>query len=202
MRYVSIDIETTGLDPQACQILEFGAVIDDLTGLDAEPTPVEKLPTFHAYIDNRHVTGGLGCLVNLPYVYGDPYALSMHPKILRRIATHEEGFTYLETKELPIEFMEWCRLHDIDEVIPAGKNYGPFDHQFLKLLPGWAEEVNMTHRSIDPSMLWITPEDEVPPSLSVCLERAGYDPNVAHTAVEDALDVVRVVREGLRRQWK
>ncbi len=30
MRYVSIDIETLGLDPTCCDIVEFGAVIDDL----------------------------------------------------------------------------------------------------------------------------------------------------------------------------
>ena len=44
MIYVSIDIETTGVDPKIHDIVEFGAVIDDL----ANPQPLDKLPRFHA----------------------------------------------------------------------------------------------------------------------------------------------------------
>jgi DNA polymerase III epsilon subunit-like protein len=29
MKYVSIDLETTGLDEEKCQILEFGAAFED-----------------------------------------------------------------------------------------------------------------------------------------------------------------------------
>jgi len=43
------------------------------------------------------------------------------------------------------------------------------------------------------------PDDEVPPSLNLCLERAGFESEVQHTALEDALDVVKVVRAGMDR---
>ena len=50
--YVSIDIETTGLDPETCQTLEIGAVFDNWT------LPIRELPTFHCYVvhqaDHRH----------------------------------------------------------------------------------------------------------------------------------------------------
>ena len=45
MKYVSIDIETTGLHEDECDIIEFGAVIDDLRVM----APISKLPVFHCY---------------------------------------------------------------------------------------------------------------------------------------------------------
>ena len=79
MRLVSIDLETTGLDPRCCDIIEFGAVAFDS---DKPDIPVEELPTFHAYI------------VRAVY-QGEPFALGMHAAIFKRIADREPGFTYL-----------------------------------------------------------------------------------------------------------
>ena len=50
-KYVSLDIETTGLNPENCQVLEIGAVIDDGT------TPIEECPTFHCYVDHGLILG-------------------------------------------------------------------------------------------------------------------------------------------------
>jgi hypothetical protein len=46
-RYLSIDIETTGLDPETCQVIEFSAVIDTIR---PDAGPVDELPSFHAYL--------------------------------------------------------------------------------------------------------------------------------------------------------
>ena len=86
--YVSIDIETTGLNPDNCQVLEIGAIIDH--GV----TPIEDCPTFHGYVDH-----GL--------ILGEPFAISMHATILRRIATHEEGYTYLQPSEVATCFSDF-----------------------------------------------------------------------------------------------
>ena len=94
-KYVSIDIETTGLNPENCQVLEIGAVIDDGT------TPIEDCPTFHCYVDH-----GL--------ILGEPFAVSMHPTILRRIATHEEGYTYLQPWEVATCFRDFLKEHGLD----------------------------------------------------------------------------------------
>ena len=51
MPYVSIDIETTGLDPETCQILEIGAVFDNWT------LPIRDLPTFHCYVVHKQIVG-------------------------------------------------------------------------------------------------------------------------------------------------
>ena len=40
MKYISIDLETTGLSSETCEVIEFGAVLDDLTTLQ----PIESLP--------------------------------------------------------------------------------------------------------------------------------------------------------------
>jgi len=46
MKYVSIDIEATGLDHTYCQMIEFGAVLDDLR----HQRPLDELPQFHCYV--------------------------------------------------------------------------------------------------------------------------------------------------------
>ena len=64
--YVSIDIETSGIDPKTCEIIEFAAVLDDLSC--AHPPSVDRLPSFHCYLAKDSYTG-------------EPYALSMHSTI-------------------------------------------------------------------------------------------------------------------------
>ena len=49
MRYISIDIETTGLDAETNQILSIGAVVEDTNNL----VPFDELPKFHAVIKRK-----------------------------------------------------------------------------------------------------------------------------------------------------
>jgi DNA polymerase III alpha subunit (gram-positive type) len=187
--YVSIDIETTGLDEDLCMVLEVGAVIDDWT------SPVEDLPTFRCYVDNGD------------QIQGSPYALSMHPKILRYIATDgtsgeegEEPIDILEPDCIAGLFRVWLESNGIHpdkrHITPAGKNFSSFDRQFLKKLPNWIEHVKMQHRAIDPGNLFWNPivDTHGLPDTKTCMERAGIPGEVAHTAVEDAIVVVRLVR--------
>jgi oligoribonuclease len=193
MKYISIDVETTGLNPLYHQILEFGAVIDALPErVGGAFVPIDQLPKFHAYVKHSMVSGSA-------------FALSMHPKILRKIADQkdeeDEDAIFVEPRELPIVFMEWCQSYNIDKITPLGKNFGIFDAQFLKRLPDWENQVKMGHRCLDPAMYWISPNDDVPPDLSTCLKRAGFDSAVKHNAVCDALDTILVFREGIKRMW-
>jgi len=164
MTYVSVDIETTGLNPENCQVLEIGAVIDD--GV----TPIEDCPTFHCYVDH-----GL--------ILGEPFAVSMHPTILRRIATHEEGYTYLRPWEVASRFHDFLKEHGLDpeneKIVVAGKNYASFD--------------------ADPAALYWQPEIDGMelPNTKTCMERAGIGGDVAHIAVEDARVVVRLIRRAI-----
>lgn len=184
-RYVSIDIETLGLDSDYSDTIELGAVIDDLT------SDISDLPRFHAYVtlpDNKY--------------RGEAYAMSMHSTILRRIATREQGYTYIPFDMIGEEFEAWL-LTDHgpwpkNKAVVAGKNFAGFDLQFLKQLPGFNTDM-FHYRSLDPGSMFFDPKiDEVPPGLEICLQRAGLNTPVNHTAVEDALDVIRCIRYKVR----
>jgi hypothetical protein len=178
--YISIDTETTGLDPENCQVIEFGAVIDNWE------SPIDRLPTFRCYIDHG-------------IFRGEPYAMSMHPKIFRAIATRQTEVEIISPCELVSVFTEWLRANQFpfgpgNKMVVAGKNFGAFDKGFLDKFHHW-NRLPMKHRFIDPgNMFFIPGEDDGPPSTEECLRRAGLPPHVNHTAVEDALDVVRLIR--------
>lgn len=185
MRIVSIDLETTGLDENFCQIIEFAAIIDDL----ANPRPIKELPCFHCYV--RHEV----------YV-GQPYALSMHPEIFRKLATGDESHNFLEPKEVGYEFFKFLESNGYEigeKITAAGKNFARFDAKFLDKLPDFNNHVNIHHRVLDPAVFYVRPEDECLPSSNECLRRAGVDKEVAHTAMEDAADVVFLVRAGIKK---
>ena len=77
----------------------------------------------------------------------------------------------------------------------AGKNFAGFDKKFLEKLPRWKQVFSIRSRVLDPGILfvdWIN--DESIPSLDECKKRAGIDGVVTHNAVEDAMDVVMLLR--------
>jgi hypothetical protein len=138
-------------------------------------------------------------------VVGSPFALSMHPTILRRIATKEEGFRYFAPDRVAAFFTAWLQERGLKpcehHVTVAGKNFASFDRQFLKRLPHWEEYVKTQHRSIDPGNLYWDPRVDTQglPSAKTCMERAAIPGEVAHTAVEDALIVVKLIRRWFER---
>lgn len=187
MKYVSIDLETTGLNENVCQIIEIGAVIDD----SWNHAPIEQLPTFHCYVINEIAVGN-----NMQQVLtGEPYALGMHSDLLKKLHHQPEGNRYIPKEEVAGQFQDWLSKHFKGEkVTVAGKNFMGFDMQFLKKLPNF-DVSQFNHRNIDPAMLyWDIQRDEKIPNLKTCMERAGLEGKVAHTALEDALVVVKLLR--------
>jgi hypothetical protein len=193
-RYVSVDLETLGKDPYTCDIIEFGAVIDD------GESPIDSLPFFHRYIlpptgtTPRHPRGG--------YYSGEPFAMAMHADKLVRIANLEEPYVYITPNELASQF--WAFLvneglpvvgEDGVDVVAGGKNFQGFDMRFLRRVPKFTDRIHIHHRCHDPAELYFDPKmDEIPPGLDQCLARAGIKKSVEHSAVADALDVIRVLR--------
>ena len=55
MVYVSIDVETTGLDTQNHQLLSVGAVIEDTNNI----LPIEELPQIHIAILRENIHGSV-----------------------------------------------------------------------------------------------------------------------------------------------
>jgi hypothetical protein len=193
MRYVSIDLETTGLDPDKCQIIELAAVIDDLV------TPFEELPKFRY-------------LVKEPTYRGEPYAFSMHAVLFREIATtidpscHEYGSEVTKVARaenlLTTTLADWLNSHEVTSnlFLAAGKNFTGFDARFMRRLPE-AHKLTWEHRVLDPGPLYMLPTDTIVPSTSTCMDRAeaqGMEthniPGDPHTALYDALMVCALIR--------
>ncbi len=78
----------------------------------------------------------------------------------------------------------------------AGKNFGTFDKLFLEQLPWWKKLIRTRQRIIDPSILFVDwSEDNSLPSLTKCKERANIEGIVTHNALEDAWDVIELLRK-------
>lgn len=196
MIYVSIDIETTGLNPESHQILQIGAVIEDT----ATVKPLSELPKISLTLEHEE------------YV-GQPTALSMNSWILDILSrvdrlNKEDRLEYRKQKGIvPVglaakQFHLWLLQNGFKKeesgqikITAAGKNFGTFDKLFLQKLPLWSSQVQIKQRVIDPAVLcteWT--EDEDLPNLNTCIKRLGLIGEVTHDAVQDALDVIRVIR--------
>lgn len=199
MKYVSIDIETTGLDPNYCLAIELAAVVEDTD----QKTPVDDLPQRHYLI-----VPSSGALM-----VGEPFALSMHAERFKLIDKHKnitapEWISAGEGRPI-LAMPQSSLLHDLARFIEsegavfqgkftaAGKNFGAFDLQFIKRMPCFEDLPRLHHRILDPAVLFLDKMDMAPPDLKTCLNRAGIEKTVAHNALDDARDVVRVLRAGL-----
>jgi oligoribonuclease len=190
MKFVSIDLETTGLNERTCQILEFGAAFED------EVSHISQLPTFRRIILRRQIKG-------------EPYALWLNADLIKQIADYNPSDianenVFCDERILLGEFMGWVRSLGLDpmNVIAAGKNFAKFDLQFIKRLPNYGKLVKFHHRIVDPTGYYTLPTDIEPPNTQTCLKRAGLPEFVAHKAVDDALDVIRLQRHGQERLWE
>jgi DNA polymerase III epsilon subunit-like protein len=100
MLYVSIDLETTGLDPNACQVIEFAAVIEDTLN----PLPYEELPKFSKLVLHDSVQGEL-------------YAVNMNAAIFKELNDAKEGDgSYCEVDELYGEFEKFLTEHNVIDI--------------------------------------------------------------------------------------
>lgn len=222
MKYCSIDIETTGLDTENCQVLSIGAVIEDTNDIK----PLDELPTFHGVIKRRNISG-------------ETYAINMNQdliQIMNRYMTADlqedrdlieatSGMKFYDEQEIVQEFYYWLAQNGfIDfndpgsggyvnvrngQMVPAitnktkpvhitvaGKNFATFDLKFLLKLPRWKQLIKVRQRILDPSILYINwTEDESLPSLGTCKRRANLPEEIAHDAVEDSKDVILLLRK-------
>jgi hypothetical protein len=68
----------------------------------------------------------------------------------------------------------------------------------LEKVKDW-KNVSFLHRVLDPAILYYQPGDMTLPDSKRCMERAGLAGEVAHTALQDAEMVVRLIRHKLGR---
>jgi len=199
LKYISIDIETTGLDTEQHQILEFGAVYEDTNNI----LPLEKLPKFHAYI--THPDGMLT---------GNIFAFDLNADIIKKLINQkelEDKYKFVKPEHLAHDFLFW--LFDLgfemdiknknkkneyfcSELINiAGKNFEGFDRKFLNKIPNFSKYIRIRKRILDPAIICVDwKNDTFLPSLEECNKRVGYMGDVKHNAIDDALDVIRILR--------
>lgn len=200
MKYIVIDIETTGTDPNKNQILELGAIFEDTN----TKLPIEEIPKFKCIIEHQN------------YI-GSAYAINMNQRIFKIISDYKSIKNHIEQANFRtlhniltphfavMKFAEWVQsvyfqnndnnLKFTDNINIAGKNYGVFDKLFLDNLEYWKQTINCERRFIDPAILFTDwKNDSRLPSLDQCLERANIKRQVTHNALEDAIDVLLCLR--------
>jgi hypothetical protein len=213
MIYVSIDIETTGLDPLSNNVLSIGAIIEDTT----KKLPYDECPKFNAIVLNKQLQGS-------------PRAITMNKEVISMIGEYLEGtdevretlnnnsgYKFYEEDEVVKKFFiflldnnvidnEWTNNwksggKDINSnsrpvtINVAGKNFGTFDKLFLQELPWWQKLIRTRQRVLDPAILCVDwNNDTALPSLTQCKERTNVEGIVTHNALEDAWDVIQVLR--------
>lgn len=108
MKYLSIDLETTGLDSENHQILTFSAVLEDTT----KKLSFEECPKLNIYLLRDEIVGS-------------PFAINMNSKIIASISRYQTLKTFEERKglmeslhgifldpsSLPFYFYLWCLVH-------------------------------------------------------------------------------------------
>jgi DNA polymerase III epsilon subunit-like protein len=220
MKYISIDIETTGLDPETCNVLSIGAIVEDA----ANPLPYDKCPKFHVAIVREQLTGS-------------PFAINLNKSLIESIAMWKEypkqreaiesetGMQFLHPEDVVEAFYDFLYENGFVEfdrtdinrkvkvkngkpypmltsnmkaasITAAGKNFATFDKLFLEKLPRWKQCIRLKQRVLDPSILFINwIEDTDVPNLLTCKQRADISGEVTHNALEDAWDVIAVLRK-------
>lgn len=184
--YASIDIETTGLNSKEDQILQVGIVLDDFE------CPVETLPQLELLVLNRYRRYS-----------GSAFALQMNHIILEQISEIETKIrngvsvqeSYAWSHRLGQKVKDWLTSHGWNgsPLLCAGKNFASFDRRFLEQVPKWPR---MHHRCLDPGSLYYLPDKDFdsPPSTETCCKRAKIDSGIKHTALADAIQVVKLIR--------
>jgi len=220
MIFCSIDIETSGLDPEKNCILSMGAIIEDTE----KKLPYDECPKFNSIILQREIVGS-------------PRALTMNKDIINMIANYLDGddetkqnyqthsdYVFLEKEEVVKKFYQWLDGNGYYQgimnsggyvevvngvthprinngTIPitinvAGKNFATFDKLFLEQLPWWKKLIKIRQRILDPAILMTDWKNDTSlPNLTTCKERAKVDGVVTHNALEDAWDVIQILRK-------
>lgn len=173
MKYLSIDFETTGLDPKINQPLSFCGIIDSI----GNTTPVEELPKFECYF-----------VLDTWTIHWK--AAQINKELIRRLVEQEFDERYIKVEDFKHKFRAFMVENEmLGRVTIAGKNPS-FDKGFAEALGvTWIE-----YRMLDPAMYYLRSEDERIPGLATCLKRAGFSSEGVHDAAFDAKSIIRLMR--------
>ncbi len=213
-KYVSIDTETTGLNPSNCQLLEIGLVIFDSQETNFKQTSNNSLrivlvrEELKGYIFAFNMNQSLiKEMIDFTPNFDLPNADSVIEKVTEDLTTL---YVDMRSKNL-LDELYGCEDYDSLKILQykiteflskakvkgklniVGKNFSSFDKGFLEKYNCFKSTIldRARHRVLDVGSMYVTPEDEFLPDLKTCLTRAMFENVVPHTAVEDAVLVVK-----------
>lgn len=213
MKYISLDLETTGSNPWTCAPLMVSMVLEDTT----VNAPVDQLPHATFVVDPwakdvdddlEFITEPTAMLMNGWLLAKIEHARGMRWDKLQGLCGQEVGDAVIKRARMiscpaPVisltamddelyAFLVRCGFRD-EKVTVAGKNVGGFDAQILKrLCPQTFDAFHYSYLDVG-SMGWDPSQDSKVPSLQKLAERHGiqYD---AHDAYGDAKAVIELIR--------
>src|SRR5436190_9940792 len=149
MKYISIDLETTGLDPKKDVILEFAAVIEDTENI----LPLNELPKLTLFVKHNRLVIS-------------PEVIYMHKELFTDMVGSKD---FVEsTSQLAMQFDIFLSDNNIksyNSLIAAGKNFTSFDLQFLNECNFFRDiPRRFSFRTLDPSILFLRKTDDSPPN--------------------------------------
>jgi len=221
MIYCSIDIETSGLDSEKHKVLSIGAIIEDTN----KKLPFSEIPKFNAIILQNEIVGSPRALtMNKDIISMIGEYLEGDDELRFNMNTHTD-YLFLEKEDVVKQFYWFLEENGLGyglinnsggyvehvngkhrpminngtkpiTINVAGKNFGTFDKLFLQQLPWWQKLIRTRQRVLDPAILCVDwNNDDSLPSLTKCKERKGVEGIVTHNALEDAWDVIQVLRK-------
>lgn len=175
--YFSIDLETTGDDPNDHQIIEIAAIYEDPN----LQLPFEEIPKFQ-------------CFVKHDLYKGNAFALALNQRIFKALSNSAVGYNEHEAVVKLLGFFQKYKENDVVKI--TGKNVGSFDIQFLKKVKVYNEHKFLfNYRTLELGSFFFEPKtDEWIPNSDACLKRAGIDKSTKHEALSDAWDVICAIR--------
>lgn len=188
MRYVAVDVETTGLGKR-CGLLELAMVAEDTT----KTLPIEDLPFFRALFWPADAVW-------------EPFAVRIHRKnglldeilagVTQEAAAWCEAEAWLRGEAKgPQKTVEYRNPPETligppnFKVTAAGKNFAGFDRRFLGPIVKCFD-----YRALDPGSAFADFSKDRLPGLADLLPQDRADHQASHRALDDARDVVRVLR--------
>jgi len=213
MIYCSIDIETAGLDPAVSPILSVGIVLENTE--TAKYTPINELPSLHIGIAHSRIVGDIVALAMNAELIKTLSEYTLNAAKINSLKYKEFDYIVYRSADIVPLIVQFLRTHippkDLYKLILtdgriqitcAGKNFASFDLKFLMAVPDLSESLRFSHRDIDPALMYLRFDTDIyPPSLSTCKSRllesypgAFESDVVSHTAVDDARDVIQLIR--------
>lgn len=228
MIIISIDTETTGLDLEQCSLLEFSAIVEDTNNvkpIEELPSFSCYIDTGKFFVGsayalnmNRNIIELLAGQEGLNKEQLEKYRFDN--KILKLEEVAEHFYFFLQINKIINPFSKenggmgknWTDFDGNSHLVNVftnksekvhinilGKNFQTFDKVFIERMPRWQQMFHIRRRIADPSILYTDwKKDNAFPNFQTCMERAGINGEVKHTAYEDARDTLIMLRKATK----